>query len=239
MPGAGKRKITPAAAKDKGRRFQKEIAAEIRELFADKLHEDDVGWCSMGSSGVDIELSPLAQTLVPFDFECKNVEKPNIWAVLQQAWDRDDPANKPDRIPAALLRKNRTKPVAVVPFGWIHDLLVRYHASEAPLIGERASLASICPPEKRHHSKSVTTWLQYCTDAGRSQQHTDVFDWMGYTWRSHRGKSFPFWKTVNEELGGEYLADGVLFNRDDEGHVIMAVVAWNLLKDLMAMRAAL
>jgi hypothetical protein len=230
---AGKTRMKTSSVKNKGRTFQKEIAADIRKLFSEQLHEDDVGWCSMGSSGVDIELSPLAQTLVPFDIECKNVEKPNLWEVLRQAWDRDLPKDRPERIPLAALRKNRTKPVVVVPLGWIYDLLKE---PDADPMGPRATLAQMCPLEKRCHTASVTIWLQRATNAERSQQHAEVFTWLGYRWRTHSDKNFPFWKTVNAELGGEYATDGIIFNRNDENHVLMAVVSWELLKKWMTQR---
>lgn len=225
---AKKQKIKPSSAKNKGRNFQKEIAADIRALFPMHLEEDDVGWCSMGASGVDIKLSPLAQKLIPFDIECKNVENPNIWSVICQAWARDDPVGKPDRVPAAVLRKNRTKPVAVVPLGWIHDLLTKH----GKLMGPRATLETVSPDHTL-----LEAWLLSSTDAKRTQEHSDVFEWLEHRWRIHDGKTLPFWKTVSEELGGANKTDGVLFNRSDKHHVIFALITWDMLKALIQLRA--
>ena len=48
----------------------------------------------MGESGRDIRLSPSAEKVVPFDIECKNTEKINIWSALEQAEKNTKPKIK-------------------------------------------------------------------------------------------------------------------------------------------------
>jgi hypothetical protein len=224
------KKMKTASAKNKGRTFQKEIAADLRALFSDRIQDEDVGWTSMGAPGVDIILSPLAQKFIPFDIEAKNVENVNIWGVLKQTWCRDKPEERPDRIPAAVLRKNRTAAVAVVPFGWIHDV---YNAgSEA--MGPRATLAQL--PYGWSATDSLGVYLQYGTNANRSRENAMVFEWFGFNWRVHDERDFPFWKTVETELTEG--VDGVLFNRRDREHVVMALVSWKLLQQMMLHHAS-
>lgn len=53
--------------------------------FAAQLEPDDVRSTSMGCGGTDIQLSPKARNVYPYDIECKNQEKLNIWDALKQA----------------------------------------------------------------------------------------------------------------------------------------------------------
>ena len=62
-----------ASAKAKGRILQQYIAKTIIAFF-EELEEDDVVSRPMGSGGVDIMLSPLAQKLFPVSVEAKNTK---------------------------------------------------------------------------------------------------------------------------------------------------------------------
>ncbi len=62
-----------SSAKAKGRRLQQKVRDLILETFSE-LEEDDVRSTSMGASGEDVLLSPLARKKFPFSVECKNVE---------------------------------------------------------------------------------------------------------------------------------------------------------------------
>jgi len=75
--------MNTSSAKAKGRRLQQRVVELIRLLFG--LAEDDVSSNPMGCSGEDVKLSPLARRHFPFSVECKNTEKLNIWAALEQA----------------------------------------------------------------------------------------------------------------------------------------------------------
>jgi hypothetical protein len=77
--------MTPQSAKAKGRRLQQEVADNLVAACGGVLELDDIRSTSMGAGGEDILLSPLARKIYPFNIECKNVEKINIWAAIKQA----------------------------------------------------------------------------------------------------------------------------------------------------------
>ena len=112
-----------SSAKAKGRRLQHWAAAALRYRFCRKddpdrkLSGDDIGVAVMGESGLDIKLSPLAKTVIPFDIECKNTETASPWAWMKQA-----KANTGEgRMPCVVFTRNREGDVyAMVRF---EDLL--------------------------------------------------------------------------------------------------------------------
>ncbi len=63
--------MKPQSAKAKGRALQQYLAKRIVEAFSE-LAEDDAVSRPMGSGGVDIMLSPLAQKVFPISVEAKN-----------------------------------------------------------------------------------------------------------------------------------------------------------------------
>lgn len=63
--------MTPSAAKQKGRLGQQYVRDRILETFP-TLEPDDVKSTSMGATGEDVQLSPAARRLVPYQIECKN-----------------------------------------------------------------------------------------------------------------------------------------------------------------------
>jgi hypothetical protein len=74
-----------SSAKAKGRKLQQWTANRIVERFSQHLKEDDVVSRPMGSGGVDILLSPLAQEVFPVSLECKNTKKQPGAEALTQA----------------------------------------------------------------------------------------------------------------------------------------------------------
>lgn len=93
---------TTQSKKARGRNLQQ----KVRDLFIKKfnLNLDDVVSTSMGVSGTDIKLSTAAKKVIPFDIECKNQEKINIWASLEQC----ETNTKEGRIPLLTFKRNRT-----------------------------------------------------------------------------------------------------------------------------------
>lgn len=101
--------MRPSSRKAKGRRLQNELVAQVLALYP-QLEPDDVRPAVMGESGTDVKLSPAAQRLWPFDCECKNVERLNLWQALQQA-----EANAADgRLPLLVFRRNRSETYAAL-----------------------------------------------------------------------------------------------------------------------------
>lgn len=72
-----------ASNKEKGRRLQRAVAADVAKAFA--LDAADVRSASMGAAGEDVLLSAAARKKFPFSIECKNAERLNIWTALAQA----------------------------------------------------------------------------------------------------------------------------------------------------------
>ena len=109
--------MKPRSAKNKGKRLQNKIRDLILEKF-DILEPDDVRSITMGDSGEDILLSPVARRLFPFSVECKNQEKLNIWGALEQAED-----NSGNHTPLVIFKRNRSKTYAVLEFDKLLELL--------------------------------------------------------------------------------------------------------------------
>jgi hypothetical protein len=74
-----------SSAKSKGRRAQQQAAEMLVAKFPDILEPDDIRSTAMGVTGADLQMSPLARRMYPFDVEVKNVEKLNIWDAINQA----------------------------------------------------------------------------------------------------------------------------------------------------------
>ena len=109
--------MKPRSAKNKGKRLQNKVRDIILEKF-DKLEPDDVRSITMGDSGEDILLSPVARRVFPFSVECKNQEKLNIWEALDQA-----EGNSGKHTPLVIFKRNRSKTYAVLEFKELLKLL--------------------------------------------------------------------------------------------------------------------
>tara|TARA_Y100000401_G_C8317153_1_gene223182 strand:+ start:320 stop:685 length:366 start_codon:yes stop_codon:yes gene_type:complete len=104
------------SSKAKGRRLQNYVRDWLRKIFCDttkvpRLKEDDIKSQTMGMTGEDIVLSPRAQEVIPYSFECKNQEKISIWKALEQS-----ESNANGRCPVVIIKRNRSKTYAVLEF---------------------------------------------------------------------------------------------------------------------------
>lgn len=100
--------------KAKGRRLQNYVCTTLFDSFREvspSLEPDDVKSQTMGMCGEDIVLSPAAQKLIRYSFECKNQERLDLWGSLQQAED-----NCNDRMPVLVFKRNRSNTYAALPF---------------------------------------------------------------------------------------------------------------------------
>lgn len=81
--------ITVSSRKAKGRGLQKWICYKIANMLRIKYCQGDddciIHSREMGQSGKDIILRGLAKELIPFAIECKNSEKLNLTASINQA----------------------------------------------------------------------------------------------------------------------------------------------------------
>ena len=117
------------SSKAKGRRLQNYVRDMLREIYCDSLQEDDIKSQTMGMTGEDIVRSPAAQERCAFSFECKNVERLQIWRAIEQC-----EGNKPDySAPAIVFKKNGKEPYVAIPFTVFCDML--QHENERRISG--------------------------------------------------------------------------------------------------------
>lgn len=148
--------MKPQSCKQKGRRFQQEIVETVKDSFP-VLRDNDVKSVSMGAGGEDVIMSPLAESIFPYSIECKNVEKINIWKSLEQA-----SANAPrQKIPVLAMKKNRTKPHAVIPWEHFMSLTKKSHELDQLLSG----------PRKREREVIETLTCARCEKYAKLQDH--------------------------------------------------------------------
>lgn len=76
--------IKTQSAKAKGRNLQNHVKNRILKTFL-WLGEGDIESCSMGSSGVDIKMSPAGRNALPVSIECKKTKKTPNRSELKQA----------------------------------------------------------------------------------------------------------------------------------------------------------
>jgi hypothetical protein len=116
--------MTARSSKAKGRRLQNHLRDKLHEIFIKNwkklpiLEEDDIKSQTMGMSGEDIVMSPAAKRIIPYSFECKNVEKLNVWSALEQA-----ETNCEGRVPVVVFKRNRSKVyVAIELDSWLDTI---------------------------------------------------------------------------------------------------------------------
>jgi len=110
--------VNVKSVKAKGRKLQNFVRDMLRDVFPE-LHPDDIKSQTMGMTGEDIVLSPRARELIPFSFECKNVERLQIWSAIEQC-----ELNKPDSAaPAIVFKKNGKEPYIAIPLSVFCDIL--------------------------------------------------------------------------------------------------------------------
>lgn len=76
--------MKPASAKQKGRTLQNKVRDMLMEAFPE-LEEGDVRGTAMGQSGEDVQLSPAARRLIPYQIECKNKARSQLHTYFDQA----------------------------------------------------------------------------------------------------------------------------------------------------------
>lgn len=103
--------LKPSSAKQKGRILQQWVAKQILQRFPE-LEKDDVRSTSMGAPGEDVQLSPAARKLFPFQIECKNLAKVAVYSYYVQAMTHGH------REPVVFIKQNGSKPLAIVDAEW-------------------------------------------------------------------------------------------------------------------------
>ena len=95
------------SAKNKGKRLQNILRDKLIEMYPSL--KDDITSQTMGMTGEDIVLTPHARVVIPYSFECKNVERLNVWKSFEQC-----KTNAGDQTPILVIKKNRETPKVVM-----------------------------------------------------------------------------------------------------------------------------
>lgn len=101
-----------SSAKNKGRLLQQFVRDKIYEQYPD-LKEGDVRSTSMGASGTDVLLSPLARSLFNYAIECKSRASFVGYSYYDQAIDG---AGGSLGVPIVVVKANRRKPLVIIDF---------------------------------------------------------------------------------------------------------------------------
>ncbi len=101
------------SGKAKGRRLQQWVMNQILDRFTG-LSDDDVTSRSMGCGGEDVLLSPKARAKFPFSIEAKNTERLNLHKAYNQCIENSKELHEP----LLIVKKNHSKPLAVVDAEW-------------------------------------------------------------------------------------------------------------------------
>lgn len=109
---------TVASRKSKGRKLQNEVVNKLREYYSAALSDGDIKPAVMGETGRDVKLSPLAKTIIPYDIECKNTERLDLWGSIKQCEEN----TSKDRIPLLIFKRNRSKTYAVLELDKLLEL---------------------------------------------------------------------------------------------------------------------
>lgn len=99
--------MTPSSAKSKGRKFQQYVRDALLKAFP-SLEQDDVRSTSMGAGGEDLQMSPAARKLIPYQIECKSKGKSQIHTMYEQAKEHGN------HEPVLIVKRDRDIALAVI-----------------------------------------------------------------------------------------------------------------------------
>lgn len=99
--------MKPASAKAKGRVFQQYVRDVFLRAFT-SLERDDIKSTSMGAGGEDLQLSPAARKLIPYQIECKSKAVSQIHTYYAQA------KHHGENEPLVVVKKDRDIALAIV-----------------------------------------------------------------------------------------------------------------------------
>ena len=110
--------VKARSAKNKGKRLQNILRDKLIELYP--ALKDEIGSQIMGMQGEDIVLTPHAKTFIPYSFECKNVEKLNVWKSFKQC-----KTNAGDSTPVLVIKRNQETPKVVMELDeWLNIIKI-------------------------------------------------------------------------------------------------------------------
>jgi hypothetical protein len=115
--------VNPRSAKQKGRDFERSVAATIREWTG--FGEDDVRHSRAANSGVDIELSKRVKRVFNYWHECKNQKTLSIKEWLRQVFSAQKAAG--DESPFVIVFKQHgdSRKLCVIDYEVFLELATR------------------------------------------------------------------------------------------------------------------
>lgn len=129
MPGKKSRSALGKLSRNKGKVFERFVAAAFREVYGDTVKR---GWQAReGHDAPDVENTP-------FWVECKHHKKVNIHAAVAQAREESERAKSGLPILVAT-QNNGERPLVVVEMETFFTLLAAYEASKKTLAGARVT----------------------------------------------------------------------------------------------------
>lgn len=108
--------MLPSSAKSKGRRLQQAVRDDILKLFPE-LEPDDVKSTSMGAGGEDVQLSPAARRLFPYQIECKSKATSQIHTYYKQCLSHGSTQ------PLVIVKRDRDVALAIVELGHFFSII--------------------------------------------------------------------------------------------------------------------
>lgn len=117
--------IKISSRKAKGRNLQKWTCQKIADIFKIKYNQQDdqclIHSREMGQSGIDIILRGDVYKKLPFDIECKAVEKFNLYQAIEQAKSNTES----NRYWLVVHKKNYSNPIVIMDWEAFEYLLDR------------------------------------------------------------------------------------------------------------------
>ena len=108
--------MTPSSAKAKGRTLQQAVRKALLAAFP-QLEPDDVVSTPMGVQGSDIQLSPAARKVLPYQIECKNKATSQLHTYYNQAKTHGKYE------PLVIVKKNRAEVLVAMTLDHFLELL--------------------------------------------------------------------------------------------------------------------
>jgi len=102
----------------KGRKLQNYVKDLILETFPNNLKPEDVKTPKTGQNGADIILSPIAQRLVPYQFETKSQQK---YKVLYSQYKQAKRHGKKE--PVLVIKMNGENALAIIDLVHFFELI--------------------------------------------------------------------------------------------------------------------
>lgn len=110
--------MKPRSAKAKGKRLQNWVR-DLILVQCTTLQKDDVRSTTMGDGGEDVQLSPAARKLIPFQIECKNKSHVSVYSWYQQAKEHGP------HEPLLIIKEDDAEPLVVVDAVTFFKLLTK------------------------------------------------------------------------------------------------------------------